>query len=110
MWICNASKNHDAKMEPDLSCSIYEKQQGPDFHPATFTLTDGRVLEGVIIAFCFGDPVFEEPFITKWHIAPLKEAMLCGRGLFGSLTGEFIHHHHLAKVVFADGTTFVIPS
>lgn len=97
-------------MEPDLSRNIYEKQLGPNFLMATFTLTDGRILEGVIIAFCFGEPAFDEPFITKWHIAPLADAMLCGRGLFGSLIGEMIYHHHLAKVVFADGTTFNIRS
>jgi len=88
----------------DTSYDIYVKQKGARFLPVTCVLKSGVTYSGTIVAFNFGDPDAGESYIIKWHIAPLEEAMLCGRGLMGQTTGLIVYHHHLSHVLFGDGT------
>lgn len=95
-------------MDNDTSYLLYLKQKGPAFLPATFYLSSGESYTGVIVAFSFGNADAGETYIVKWHVAPLQEAMLCGRGFLGQVTGIMVLHHHLSKVVFQDGTVINI--
>lgn len=88
----------------DASYTIYEKQKGQRFRLAAFYLTDGKVVEGIIVAYCLGNPDMGETYITMWHIVPKEIAQNGGWDFMGFMEGDMIYHHHVQKVVFDDGT------
>ena len=89
----------------DSSRQIYELQKGNRFRSATFYLTDGRIVEGVIVAYCLGEVDAGETYIVMWHFVPEEIAQNGGWDFLGFMEGDMIYHYHVDKVVFEDGTT-----
>ncbi len=92
-------------MKMDLSKLLYDKYFNLTMRTVTVILKNRKIIIGVFISFCVGDPYCLEPFITKWHIVSDADKNTLGIDSFGFLIGEYVKQNEISEIVFHENNS-----